>query len=285
MGAANTISTDEKADVSIRRQFVPERLPNAVASGPTWEIAGDSFLLRVPRLARFLVTGGRTIEVALEDGAAERDTCGFLLGSAFGIILHQRSILVLHGSSVARAESAIVICGPSGSGKSTLAAALCRAGCSLTADDLSVIRFSGGNRPSVMSDGRMLKLWQDSIDQLDLEAHRGLPIRQSFQKYFIEPRQVSSARPRIAAIYVLHEARLATRVSIESLALPDAMRALEGQVYRPALRDKLGKRPEEFALLASLLGHVRAYFLTRAAGFEQMAETVAAVRTHWDTLE
>jgi hypothetical protein len=56
----------EAADVTIRRATVPATLEGAAASGPTWEMAGEKFLLRIPHLARFLIARGREIDVELE---------------------------------------------------------------------------------------------------------------------------------------------------------------------------------------------------------------------------
>ena len=89
-------------------------------------MAGEKFLLRVPRLARFLIAHGREIDVELEPDAKQRDALGFVLGTSFGVLLHQRGAFVLHGAAVASDGRAIVICGESGAGKSTLAAALCQ---------------------------------------------------------------------------------------------------------------------------------------------------------------
>src|SRR5262249_39727157 len=115
---------EEVPDATVRFGKVPRQLPQPSETGPTWEREGDTILLRVPSLARFLIGDGRSITVALEEGALARDACGFVLGSALGMLLHQRGALVLHGSAVAVNGHAIVICGRSGAGKSTTAAAL-----------------------------------------------------------------------------------------------------------------------------------------------------------------
>src|SRR3954467_2772048 len=82
-GAIADTSQAQNAAVFIRRGRVPASLSDATATGPTWEMAGEAFLLRVPRLARFLFTAGRRIEVETEPGTEERDTTGFILGTAF----------------------------------------------------------------------------------------------------------------------------------------------------------------------------------------------------------
>ena len=231
------------------------------------------------------MTAGRVIEVELELGAEERDATGFVLGTAFGILLHQRGALVLHGAAVAKNGRAIAICGASGAGKSTLAAALCRAGCSFVTDDLCVIGVDEKSRPVVLPDGRRLKLWKEAIDKLDLVARQGEVVREQFQKFYIEPFETNDQPAKLSAIYVLRDARPPLEAGIESMALPDAMRMLDYEAYRPGLRAKIGQKPEMLRQAASLLGHTKVFRLVRPRGFEHMSETVAALLAHWDTLE
>ena len=119
---------ERTAQVTIRRGPVPESLRAASASGPTWQIAGKQFLLRIPDIARFLLTDGSEIVVAPETEAGAADIPIFILGTAFGILLHQREHIVLHASAVRVGDKAVLFCGSSGAGKSTLAAALAQRG-------------------------------------------------------------------------------------------------------------------------------------------------------------
>jgi hypothetical protein len=283
-GAIATPACRGHAEVTVRFAQVPEVLQAATASGPTWDMAGDTVLLRVPRLARFLVVGGHDISVELEPGATARDASGFVLGTSFGILLHQRGALVLHGAAVAKDGCAIAICGHSGVGKSTLAAALCRDGFEFVTDDICVVAPDAERRPVVLPDGRQLKLWRESIEKLDLAARQGEAVRERFEKYFIEPHASAAAAPRLSAIYVLRELRPPLKDGIEGLALPDAMRMLDFQAYRPGLRVKLGSKPQMLVQAAAMLCHAKIFLLIRPRGFGHMEKTVAIVREHWETL-
>ena len=121
--------------VSIRRGPVPENLPDCRASGPTWQVADKQFLLRIPDIARFLLNDGREIVVAPESDEGAADIPIFILGTVFGILLHQREQIVLHASAVRVNGKAVLFCGSSGAGKSTLAAALSQRGYPLVNDD------------------------------------------------------------------------------------------------------------------------------------------------------
>ncbi|MEP7030273.1 MAG: hypothetical protein ABI830_05000, partial [Pseudolabrys sp.] len=87
-------SGGKAADVTIRRARVPAALENAKATGPTWQIGGKQFLLRIPGIARFLLNDGREILFAPEPGADDVDIPVFLIGTVFGILLHQRGQIV-----------------------------------------------------------------------------------------------------------------------------------------------------------------------------------------------
>jgi hypothetical protein len=272
-------------DINIRRAPVPCTLEGASTSGPNWEIADRRFLLRVPGLARFLIAYGQDIAVELEPDANESDVTGWVLGTSFGLLLHQRGALALHGAAVASDGRAIAICGPSGIGKSTLAAALCRQGCSFATDDICVIGLNGEREPIVQSDGRQLKLWHESIAKLDLGERRGEAVRDTFDKYYIEPFDSIAEPPKLSAIYVLRETRPPMQPGIESLALPDAMRMLEYEAYRPGFRAKMGSKPDLLEQGAAVFSHAKAFLLIRPRGFEHLPETVETLRKHWDALD
>ncbi len=283
-GAISSQSAADAPDIVVRLGEVPEQLDGGAQLGPNWDMAGENFLLKAPRLARFLIQGGREISIALEDGATVRDASAYVLGTAFGILLHQRGVLVLHGSAIARDGEAIAICGHSGAGKSTLAAALCRQGCCFVTDDLCAISLDHDERPVILPDGRQLKLWQDTIEKLDLAERRGEAVMERFEKYFVAPQEVAPAPIPLRAIYVLRETRPPLTDGIEVLALPDAMHVLDRESYRPGLRLKMGSRPELVTQSARMLAQVKVVRLTRPFGHVKLPETVRAVLDHWDRL-
>ena len=283
-GAIALTPADEACDVTVQHAVVPDRLDGGAMLGPNWDMAGGEFLLTVPQLGRFLIRNGSEICVALNPGATEPDASAYVLGTAFGILLHQRGALVLHGSAVERNGETIAICGHSGAGKSTLAAALCRAGCTFVTDDICAGSVDAAGTPIVLPDGRQLKLWQEAIEKLELGKHRGDAVRRNFEKYFIAPQTVAPDATPLRAIYVLREARPPFADGIEELSLADAMHALDREAYRPGLRARMVERPQMLAQGATMLAHVKIFRLIRPRAFENMAETVSTVLSHWDGL-
>lgn len=273
---------DDNPDVTVRFGAVPRNLAQPTATGPSWERGGDTILLSVPRLARFLISGGSSIVIALEDGASARDASIFVLGSSLGILLHQRGALVLHGAAVARDDRAIAFVGHSGAGKSTLCAAMCQKGYSFVTDDICVVSLDTNGEPVVLPDGRQLKLWKQSIDGLDLGERQGDAVRDTFEKYFVAPLDTVRKPPRLTAIYVLREAPHGS--GIVKLATPDAMRMLEHVAYRPGLRQQLASPPQRLSQAVAVLNHASVFQLTRPLGFDALPVTLDALIRHGQEL-
>jgi hypothetical protein len=116
---AGTAEAAPQVQVMIRRGAVPKSLPDPNAAGPTWQLAGTRFLLRIPDIAWFLLNDGSEIVSAPEAHERAADIPIFLLGTVFGILLHQRRQIVIHASAVRVNGEAVLFCGPSGAGKST----------------------------------------------------------------------------------------------------------------------------------------------------------------------
>ena len=281
---AVAVAPDSNAEIRVRFGDVPEALPEPSASGPTWQMHGNRFLLRIPNLVRVLVSGGQDIIVALEEGATAPDAAGYVLGTGFGVLLHQRGALVLHGSAVARDGQAIILCGDSRAGKSTLAAALCREGCEFVADDLCVLTPDGAGRFRVLPDGRQLKLWGQAIAHLGLSDTMGAPVLDGFDKFFVEPAANAGAPPLLSAIYVLRHGSGSRDEAIAGVTAVDAVSLLDRQTYRAELRDEIGTRAQTLTQLAAAASSVGVYLCTRSLGFDGLPGTVRGLLSHWGSL-
>ena len=99
---------------------VPEQLDEADATGVFYQAKRGMLLLNVERVARFLISSGNEILVDVVPGAEWDMVLLLLFGSAFGALLHQRKLLVVHASAIATTRGAVLFTGASGYGKSTL---------------------------------------------------------------------------------------------------------------------------------------------------------------------
>ncbi|WP_448192477.1 hypothetical protein [Azospirillum sp. sgz301742] len=271
-----------EVDVHIRRRPVPDRLEGATIHGPVWEMEGRRFLLRLPAIGRFLAEDGRTLDMEPAPGTDPADAMPFLMGTGFGILLHQRGGMVLHAASVAAEGQAYAICGRSGAGKSTLVAALCQAGCNFVSDDVSAIALDDGGRPVLWPDGRQFKLFEESIAFCDLEEQRRGAVRTGIGKHYVEPPGPAGDGPvPLAAIYILRDQKPPLHAGIERLPPLDAAQALLNESYRPRMVLAMAKTSRQVAMTAAILRHVPVFHLTRPRDLDRLADTVTAVQAHW----
>ena len=272
-------------DVVIQSAAVPETLGAAAAAGPTWAMAADRFLLRIPGVARFQLTGGRTIGYQPESRAEPGDVAAFLIGTVFGILLHQRGLVVLHASGVELDGRAALFLGASGAGKSTLAAALAQRGYRLVTDDFCVVSLDADNQPIVHPDGRLPKLWAQAIEGLDLGDRQGPPVRGRLAKFYVE-QLASQAQPLpVGPAYVLREARGPHRPGIERPNVVDAALLLRQNAYRPRLIAPMDQGAHYFRTAAAVADSGGVFLLTRPMEFAAIATTIDQLERHWRQAE
>ena len=235
----------------------------------------------MPDVARFLLTGGREILVEPAPDVDAGDISIFLIGTVFGILLHQRGEIVLHASAVRVDGKAVLFCGSSGAGKSTLAAALAQRGFPLVADDLCAVTLAAGAAPMVQPDGRHLKLWAHAIQNLDLAERRGAPVRNKLEKFFVEP-AVTLAEPLpLGAVYALREARPPHKPGIERPNVVDAALILRRGAYRPLMVNRMGQKADYFRAATAIANVAGIFHLTRAFNFAAMPDVTGWLEQHW----
>jgi hypothetical protein len=270
--------------VTIRRGVVPEALQGARAIGPTWQIAGKQFLLHVPKIARFLLNDGNQIVFTPESEASAEDIPIFILGTVFGILLHQREQIVLHASAVEVNGRAVVFCGASGAGKSTLAAALAQRNYRLITDDVCAITLSADAAPMVHPDGRQLKLWAQAIKKLELENVKREPVRGCLEKFYVEPNGATNRALPLAVIYALREGLHSDDLNIEQPSVVDSAIMLRNNAYRPLLVVRLQQKAHYFRAAAQIMNRSGMFVLTRPWDFASIPGVVAWLERHWSDI-
>jgi hypothetical protein len=273
---------DSRPVVDVRLGSLPEILPRARAAEFGLQMSADAVMLTVNDVARYLVRSGREMIVSPMPGAAERNVRLFLLGSALGILCHQRGLLPLHANAIVANRAAIAFAGPSGSGKSTLAAHFERAGYQLLCDDVCVIAFDEAGRPVAWPGLPLLKLWGDAAEQFGFKRADLGPAIEGMDKYHVP--MVRSAPPRpipFRRLYHLSRTEGGEPGSISRLRGSQAMAAVMAQTYRGIYLAPMSLRQRHFRLCAALLEHAEVYAASRAWGYNVFAREASALERHF----
>lgn len=268
------------ADVFIRYGIVPETLAAVTDASPLWQTDGQQFLLKIPNVARFRVADNCITVDALPDVPAG-DVNLYLLGTAIGMLLHQRGSLPLHASAIEVQGRAVAFAGVSGEGKSTLAAHLHRRGYRVFSDDIAVITFDG-QRPFVQPGFQKVKLWQDALTHLPHDPAELVQDLSRFNKYHLALEHVAPCVPApLAEIYLLAENRVDDAVTFTPMASVPAIFALGENAYRPAFLKCLGKKQAHFRQCSDVVNHAAVFTLSRPKVIAQMDALIDELETRW----
>jgi hypothetical protein len=261
------------ADVVVRLGTVEaaDELPRI--GNTTVRLVPEGMQLAYPGVARFLVREGREIVVAPEAGTDERDVRLSLLGPVLAVLLHQRGLLVLHGSAVALGDVAVGMLGHAGAGKSTLAAAFLAAGHRPLADDLTVVDLSA-SPPSALPGFPQLKLWPQSVTALggDPEALPTLGAQVVKRARRLAEGFAPEPLP-LRRLYVIADGE---RVEIAPLTGQEALVELVRHSFCAALLPSTGQG-EHFRQCAALLRALPLQRLARPKEFAALPEMIRAI--------
>ena len=201
--APGVASDGDSGDVTVRLgpvQPLPMQRDN---SGFGFWATQDEACHLLEKVGAFLVRGGREIVIDPAPGVEERLLRLSLLGPALALILHQRGLLVMHASVVARGDHAVAFLGKNGWGKSTIAAALHTKGYDLVTDDVAAVRFDADG-PYVFPSFPQMKLWPEAATLLGSALDSLSILHPDFDKRgWRAERGFSSVPRRLERIYAL----------------------------------------------------------------------------------
>lgn len=237
-------------DVRVRLASVPEQLPNPTGGGVLYQSSSDLFLLNIPGVARYLVSHGDDICIEPVPGSDIGAIRLFLFGSAFGALLHQRDVLLLHGSAVVTPYGAVIFAGLSGSGKSTLACAFHRRGYPVLSDDVCAIRT--GNPSAVIPGNPYLMLWPDTLRELGIDGTALERVRPQIEKCILPLTEgFASEAAAVHAIYVLIPENTDVGVIVPVRGIRK-VEILAQNLYRPHFVEQLDRQGLHFKKVADV---------------------------------
>ncbi|NJC06133.1 hypothetical protein GGQ97_001926 [Sphingomonas kaistensis] len=226
--------------------------------------------LVIPEAGSFVVRAGREIIVDALPGIPERNVRLFLLGSAMGLLLHQRGLFPLHANAVALDGRAIAVAGATGAGKSTLAAWFSRQGLGLVGDDVIALKPTGEGMVALPGPPRV-RLWRQSLDTFGLGSEGLEPsyVDPGFDKWDL-PVPLSDHEADelpLGCIYVLSDG---PGIAIHRLGGAAAAGALFDHTYRGAYVEQVGGAAGHWQAVARIAASVPVFSLERPRDLSQL---------------
>ncbi len=264
---------------------LPKLVPAPPGSVPDVVIrcgaVGDKPDLVIAEAGSFKVSDGREIVVEAREGVSDRNLRLFLLGSAMGLILHQRGLFPLHANAVELDGSAIAVAGASGAGKSTLAAWFARNGSRIVGDDVIALKAVADEVLAYPGPPRV-RLWREAMERFGLH-HEGL--EPSYADDAVEKWDLPVAIDQLVAdplplraVYVLEDG---PEIAIERCGGAAAASALFDHTYRGGFADRQPEwRAEHWRAVAAVAASVPVFRLARPRDLSRLEALGHAVLDH-----
>ena len=265
-------------NVWIRVGRTPERIDGVVANESLWWASQTEYLQRVPGIATFHVSGGRTIVVEPAPDSLPGDIRAYLLAPIFTSLCFQNRMYALHASSVQAGDGVVAFLGHSGAGKSTLAAHLERRGYPVVSDDFCLLGPfpAEGEGPVVIPVAPAVKLWRNALQHLGGSPESLPRVWSQEDKYRLRLQETRERLP-LREIYFLEWGEDQESATFEPVAGSAAVTRLMGLTHFEYLMKPAGRLEESFLLSARIVRAVAAYQLRRPRNFDLMEQVVDAI--------
>lgn len=268
----------QRPDVRIRLGPVPVQDDRA----PGIHLVDGAALLNVANVASYWVSGGSEIVVDPAPGVPEQNVRLFLLGSAMGLVLHQRRLLPLHANAVEIGGKAVAFMGASGQGKSTLAAWFHDHDFPIVADDVCVVRFDSEGQPVASPGLPRLRLWKEVIEATGRQAcdyDRSYAGAADVEKYDVPVAFQTAAADglRLSAIYLLGRG---SELLIKQLHGLEAVEAVIANTYRGGFVSVVGDARSHFEACLKLVERTPVFEVFRSWELSRYSEEVREILAH-----
>lgn len=262
----------------IRLGTAPARIEGVVANESQWWASPTEYLQRVPGVATFHVSHGRTIVVEPAPESLAGDIRAYLLAPIFTSLCFQNRMYALHASSVQVGGGVVAFLGDSGAGKSTLAAYLERRGYPVVSDDFCLLAPSPGqgSGPVVIPVAPAVKLWRSALEVLGGSPDELPRVWSREDKYRL---RLCEARERLPLreLYCLEWAPDDEGASFAEISGSEAVTRLMGFTHFEYVMKPMGRLQESFLLAGRILQSVPVFVLRRPKSFSRMEGVVDAV--------
>lgn len=268
---------DRAPDLEIVFGPVPAAIAQPVLTTAVLELdAAGNARFSIKAVADYWIEGGRRITIAPHMDRDAPDIRLFLLGTPWGLVCHQHGLVPLHAAAVEVDGEALILAGPSGVGKSTLAAAFWRRGHRLLADDIAPFALTEGGA-LLMPGLARVRLWQDSLEAVGLDAQAMEPCRAGIAKFSQPVARGSPLRPA-ALVHLERHPESAGAETFQRLRGRAAVGRAFLQVYRTRTMGAVIDNADSLRRVTRLAAAIPHHFvLRRPVAFEELDAQVEMI--------
>lgn len=228
----------------------------------------------VPEAGEFVISSGRRIMILPYPSADPALVRLFLLGSAWGALLHQRGAMALHAGVTADGGGASAFCGPPAAGKSSTVTWLLQHGHVLVSDDLTRLELPPHGPPQVWPSVPRLKLSAESLSAARWPAP-GVGGHAVDEKVHVMWDGARATGPvPLQAVYVLNWGEPGVR---RLRGIEAVRRFMMAATYRPAFLTPAAAVARHWEQCAELVRRIPVWELTRRRDWHSMEPLLAAL--------
>jgi hypothetical protein len=280
----DAISTSPPPDITLFQGDIEECLQGAHTKLPFMQFSETAAQVHVQGMARYRVSNGR--EIVFDPGPARTDPQphspgdlkAHLLGSAMGILIHQRADLPLHVSLSESPSGVIAFTGESGAGKSTAAAWLWRThDWPLLSDDVAVVK-AHSDPISLRFGPPRIKLWNDALVKMRIDPNRLKRDTAREQKFHLASKRSKTERQtkRLAALVLLSKTQN-REPFLERVRGAEAFTVAMSAVYRPRIGNFIRGQHAIAADIAKLINEIEIYRFHRPWDLDRLDQSLKPI--------
>lgn len=229
------------------------------------QIGQEGTIILIKDVCRIWLKSADTLVLEPLPGVDAAEIRVYLLGSGLAMYLMSRGYFTLHAGTITNGATCISFMGDSGVGKSTTCTYFIDRGYRLLADDVSLVKLSPQATPMVYAALPALKLWPDSLQQLQRDPEF-LPLvtnSESKRRLALQDAFSPAGNVPLKCIFLLEPSDQVERPTLTRLQGKDSFDAISNNIYRVEAVTWLGQTANHFHFCTQLARQVPVFRLQR----------------------